>query len=114
MKAYISLLRGINVGGKHKIKMDELSALYESLGLENVSTYLQSGNVLFNFSLSDKNKLSTMVEEKIGYYFKTNIIVLIRTYSEMLQIINNNPFPNSKSVDANRLYITFLSEEPSK
>ena len=48
MKAYISMLRGINVGGHKKIKMEDLRAMYEALGFENVASYVQSGNVVFD------------------------------------------------------------------
>ena len=55
MTVAISLLRGINVGGHHQIKMEALRALYESLGLREVQTYIQSGNVIFKTSVRDAN-----------------------------------------------------------
>ena len=54
MPKYISLLRGINVSGKNKIKMPELKKLYEDMGFADVETYIQSGNVIFSSLVSDK------------------------------------------------------------
>ena len=60
MNTYISLLRGINVSGQKKIKMAELTSLYESLNFENVSTYIQSGNVVFETSFDGKELKNTI------------------------------------------------------
>ncbi len=59
METIISILRGINVGGKNKIPMAELKAIYEKAGFKNVTTYIQSGNVVFS---ADKKELSTLPE----------------------------------------------------
>ena len=62
MPKYVALLKGINVGGQKKIKMDELKALFESMNLKNASTYIQSGNVIFEDSNSNPVEL---VQKKI-------------------------------------------------
>ena len=68
LKRYVAFLRGINVGGHHKIKMAALKLLFADLGFEHVITYIQSGNVIFNAGLSQINKkcgtvLKTLVNE---------------------------------------------------
>lgn len=68
MTTYISILRGINVSGKNIIKMDALKTLYQSLEFDNITTYIQSGNVIFTSSLSD----TTLLEQKISGQIKSN------------------------------------------
>lgn len=114
MNTYISLLRGINVSGQKMIKMIELIELYESLKFNDVKTYLQSGNVIFNSSLNDIEKLSGMIEERIERKFGFRVDVLIRSINEFQQIISNNPFLKREGLDTSKLHVTFLSEIPSK
>ena len=64
MPIYVSMLRGINVGGHKKIKMDQLRASIEALGLEQVKTYIQSGNVVFKTGKISPSALSKRIEEK--------------------------------------------------
>ncbi|MCI0649682.1 MAG: DUF1697 domain-containing protein, partial [Chloroflexi bacterium] len=61
MLTYIALLRGINVGGHHKLPMKALQALLENLGLQNVKTYLQSGNVVFQSQEENTSQLSGQI-----------------------------------------------------
>lgn len=110
MKTFLSILRGINVSGQKKILMADLKNLYEELNFKDTSTYIQSGNVIFN-NKSEKG-LSKKIEQKIfeKYYF--NVPVIIRTSEEMSDIIEKNPFLNKKDIDASKLYVIYLSEEP--
>jgi uncharacterized protein (DUF1697 family) len=108
MITYISLLRGINVGGHKKILMSDLTALYQDLGLEKVCTYIQSGNVIFmanNYSSSEEisQKISQKIHEKYG--FKVAIFVI--SITEYKQIISANPF-----TDTDNVYIGFFVNEP--
>lgn len=107
MNTYISMLRGINVAGKKRIKMDELKALYESLGFKNVKTYIQSGNVVFQCSDSNASKLVKKIGEEIKQSFGLTVTVVIRTKEEYKQVIKRNPFQDK---DLSKLHITFLSE----
>lgn len=59
---YISVLRGINISSQKKITMDDLKSLYQSLGFQDVATYIQNGNVIFSADARDKTKLKTMIE----------------------------------------------------
>ena len=92
MNTYISFLRGINVGGHSKIKMKELIELYESLGLKNVKTYVQSGNVVFESNGNNINQIIKKIETGIQKQFGLDVKVMVRTPDEIKRIIKNNPF----------------------
>lgn len=113
MREYVSLLRGINVGGKRMIRMPDLVKLYEDNGLEDVITYIQSGNILFNSSSDDLACIEKTIENAIRKQYGFEVPVIIRS-ARMLEAINlNNPFLNSGIADTERLYLTFLKYEPS-
>jgi uncharacterized protein (DUF1697 family) len=115
MKTYITLLRGINVSGKKKVNMKVLKGLYESLGYQEVSTYIQSGNVVFKADKKkDKHIIAKEIEQKIAESYGFEVPILIRDVSEIQQIILENPFVTITGMDAQQLYVTFLSEEPLK
>lgn len=109
MNRYISLLRGINVSGQKKIKMDVLKVLYESLDLKEVRTFIQSGNVIFLSSESGSAKLAARVEKKIKQAFNFEVVVFIRTEQEFEKLIAKNPLAK---LDENKLHVTFLSDFP--
>jgi uncharacterized protein (DUF1697 family) len=110
MKTFISMLRGINVGGNKKISMAELKKVYEDLGLKYVQTFIQSGNVLFKFQGLDIDKLRDNIEKGISFKFGFDVKVLIRTTEELQNTIKKMPF---KKEDTERVYITFLSDKPA-
>ncbi|HXL56115.1 MAG TPA: DUF1697 domain-containing protein, partial [Chitinophagaceae bacterium] len=93
MKIYISMLRGINVSGQKKIQMIDLKALYEALKFKDVTTYIQSGNIIFkaNEKIFDEN-LAIKIEEAIYKKYNFNVPVIIRSVEEMENIISVNPF----------------------
>lgn len=112
MAVLISLLRGINVTGHNRIKMKDLRELYEALDLEKVRTYLQSGNVVFNYEEPDKSALADTIEKGIKQTSGLEVKVLLRTAEELETIVNNNPFVRENNIESERLYITFLSSSP--
>ena len=112
MSKYISLLRGINVSGQKKIKMDKLKSLYESFNLKNVQTYIQSGNVVFESDENNISKLSESIETKIHDVLGYEITVLIKRGEDFENIIRNNPF--NKKEDLSKLYVTFLQSIPDE
>ena len=114
MAKYISLLRGINVSGQKIIKMQDLKALYLSLGFDDVQTYIQSGNVVFSSNLKSAEKLATKIEAEINRRYGFDVNVLLRKTIEIEAVINNNPFCRQSAVDETKLYVTFLLEAPVK
>ena len=112
MKTYISILRGINVGGTKKIKMDALREMYATLGFTKIQSYIQSGNVIFNSSESDTSQLAKLISKKIAEVFGFEVPVLVLTVQEIKTAIENNPFLSDSSKDAAFMHFTFLSEFP--
>ena len=110
MPTHISLLRGINVGGNKKIRMAELKALYESLGFSNVSTYVQSGNVVFDADSVDTPALIARIEAAIAERFGFDVAVLLRTADDLRRILDGNPFPG---VEPAKLHALFLAAAPA-
>ena len=110
---YISLLRGINVSGQKKIIMKDLKALYESLGFENVVTYIQSGNVIFESKL-DEDVLMEKIESAIIKEYGFDVPVQVRRASEFENIIEACPFAELDLVEeGTRVMVTFLASLPS-
>jgi uncharacterized protein (DUF1697 family) len=98
------MLRGVNVTGYKRVKMDELARLYTSLGYRNVRTYVQSGNVVFDAN-DDLSASTGKIEKKLKQQFGFDIPVLIRTKNDFHRLIENNPFANK---DDSKLHVTFL------
>ncbi len=113
MPIYVSILRGINVGGHNKIKMDQLRASLEALGLERVKTYIQSGNVVFNTAKISPAALSKKIEAKILSEFGFSVSVISRTADEINKTIETNPFLREHGIDPEKLHVAFLYEAPA-
>ncbi|NQU33219.1 MAG: DUF1697 domain-containing protein [Bacteroidetes bacterium] len=115
MTTYISVLRGINVGGKRKILMADLKKLYLSLGFQNITTYIQSGNVIFDYPTStDNENFENNIQEAILQLYGFDVPVIIRKSEELQQIFNSNPFIKTEDFDINKLHLTFLKKKPEK
>lgn len=113
MPVLISLLRGVNVGGHQKIKMDALRELYESLGLKEVRTYIQSGNVVFKTAERNLPRLTQKIEGAIERSIGFRPDVVIRTAAELREIIRRNPFASRRGIEPSKLLITFLAATPT-
>ena len=113
MYTIISLLRGINVGPSKTVAMDDLVSLYRSLGLENVRSYLRSGNILFDYPVADPGKLPDLLNDRISRMVGFPVTVFLRNEDDLMGIIRNNPFPVHMPEDGTRLHVTFLSAWPS-
>ena len=107
---YAAFLRGINVGGRNKIKMETLREVCSALGFENVKTYINSGNVIFETAKTDDLKLAEKIEKAIEKEFSLKIKVMVRQMSEIEDIIKNNPFDGQFENDKD-LHVFFLDEE---
>ncbi len=107
---YVAFLRGINVGGKNKIKMETLREVCSSLGFENVKTYINSGNVIFETRKTENKKLAAKIESAIEKEFSLSIKVIVRSILEIEEIVKNNPFVGQFEDDKD-LHVFFLDEE---
>jgi uncharacterized protein (DUF1697 family) len=116
MSVYIALLRGINVGGKNMIKMADLKKTFESLGLKQVQTYIQSGNVLF-LSQQEELPLRKKIESGIESAFGFKTAVVLRTAGDLEHLIQDCPFSEKEitgaaSPDYETLYTALLTYAP--
>lgn len=112
MPVLVSLLRGVNVGGHHKINMDALRTLCESLGLRHVQTHVQSGNVVFLAPPSKLPNLAARIETAIEKSCGFRPSAILRTTDELRDVVARNPFAARPDVPPNRLLVTFLAADP--
>ncbi len=109
---YIALLRGINVSGHNLIKMTALKSLLEGIGLQQVQTYIQSGNVVFFSRVNNSRELEAMIVVGIQKEFQLEVPVLVLTEESLQQIIEENPFQHQPDFKVEKMYITYLSDKP--
>jgi uncharacterized protein (DUF1697 family) len=112
MPVFVTMLRGINVGGHNKIKMETLRALFESLGHSGVQTHIQSGNIVFQAKAKDSSALSKRVGDAIEHKFGFRPGVVVRNTAELRSVIARNPFGAQKSIDPSKLLVVFLATDP--
>ncbi|MGB6975710.1 MAG: DUF1697 domain-containing protein [Terracidiphilus sp.] len=108
MPTYIALLRAVNVGGTGKLPMADLRTLLAGLGFQNVETYIQSGNAVFDAtgSASTVHKaLAAALEKRMG----KPVGVLFRTHDQLTRVIAANPYPDEAAADGARVHAVFLS-----
>jgi len=113
MAVLISMLRGVNVGGHNKISMAELRATYESLGLKEAQTFVQSGNVVFRTKERNVAALPKRIEDAIEQRLGFRCDVVVRTPAELKDVIARNPFGKRRNVDPGKLLVTFLANHPT-
>ena len=106
MPVTVALLRGVNVGGR-TLPMAELRELVESLGFEDVRTYIQSGNVLFS---AKKRPAPGVLEAAIERRFGLEVDVMFRSALELERTIEHNPFPDA---DRSKLHVGFMATKPT-
>ncbi len=112
MTAFVSLFRGINVGGNRLVKMTDLKALHEALGLRNVITYIQSGNVVFTSDEAGAMQLQRDIEQAFAENFGFHAHVIVRSSSDLQEIIAKNPFQGQQSKETKWIAVTFLATPP--
>ncbi len=103
----VALLRGINVGGRNSVPMADLRSVLETLGLEDVTTYIQSGNVVFR-SYDSAKAIASRMEKAIEDAFGLRPAVLIRTTAELAKIVESSPF-----ADTAKVHVVFLDRKPA-
>lgn len=114
MNTYICLLRGINVSGHKIIKMAELKKMFENLGFENVKTYIQSGNIVFQSNEKMISKLEEMIHYEIETTFGFDVHTQVLTAKEIQAALDENPFMKDDSLDIKQHYFVFLNQVPEK
>ena len=100
MTRYIALLRGVNVGGKNIIKMADLKTAFERHGFENVVTYINSGNILFDSEADDITALKNICEKIIADDFKLDISVCVISADELTEALEHAPVWWNQAADA--------------
>ena len=110
---HVALLRGINVGGKNKLPMKSLVALFEDAGCANVRSYIQSGNVLFEAGSALARRIPVAIGEAIAEEFGFDIPIVTRSADELRRAIRANPFLE-KGGDESALHVAFLSARPAQ
>ena len=110
---YVALLRGINVGGRNRMPMDELARSFEQAGCVSVRTYIQSGNVVFMaapaIALSARESVAATVSARTG----TDIPIVLRSAADLARVVDENPFLGG-SQDPRALHVGFLADKPSQ
>ncbi len=112
MATYIVLLRGINVSGHNKIKMADLKLLLIELGFSNITTYIQSGNVILKSNQTESKNVEQRIIEAIKVKYGYGIKALVLTKSQLKSIFASNPFFKRKNIDIVKLHVTLLRNEP--
>jgi uncharacterized protein (DUF1697 family) len=105
---YAALLRGINVGGSRKLPMADLRTLMTGLGLEDVRTYLQSGQAVFTSDHGDEESLAAELASAIGKHFGFDVDVIVRDHAYLKAIADNCPFP-AAGLEPKQLHVTYYS-----
>ncbi len=103
---YLALLRGINVGGKNPIKMAELRAAFEAIGLDDVATYIQSGNVVFRAPRQPRAELATGIESQLGRSFGLELKIVLVSETELSGVIAGAP--RGFGADSHRCDVIFV------
>jgi len=109
MASHVALLRGINVGGRNKVPMAELREVVASLGHTGVSTYIQSGNVLFSTGDTDAGQLAAALEAAISERFGLWASVVVLSRDELAAVLAANPYPGEPN--PRLVHVVFLSAE---
>ena len=108
MTAYVALLRSVNLAGNSVLKMAELKAIGEELGLRRVRTYIASGNLLFASDMPEE-ALKVLLEQRLAMHMGRLVPVLVRTAAEMAAVVRGNPFPEAPG---NNSVAFFMNEPP--
>ncbi len=111
MSKYVAFLRAINVGGNTIIKMADLKRMFESIGLENVQTFIQSGNLIFEASEDDTTSLEKQIESQLEKATGYKIQLFVRTMRAVQSIANKSPFTANAG---ETVHVTFLNQKPDK
>jgi uncharacterized protein (DUF1697 family) len=107
---YVAFLRGINVGGHHKVPMADLRKELEKLGFENLTTLLNSGNIIFEAISNDEESLEKKISAQLEQSFGFPIPTIVRKSEMIYELLNSDPFKDVQLTKDIRLYVSFLQE----
>jgi uncharacterized protein (DUF1697 family) len=113
MTKHLALLRGINVSGHNMIKMDALKKMLESMGFQNVETYIQTGNVFVDSEDDNAASVGFKIKQEISKVFGHDVPVVMVSKSDLELCFKNNPYLKEKDCDTKKLYVAFISKELS-
>ncbi len=111
-QTYVAFLRGINVGGHHKVPMAELRKELEALSFQNVTTLLNSGNVIFEVKSSEETELSNRIAQRLEKVFQFPVPTIVISADSILELLNDDPFRDEILTKESRGYVSFLQHKP--
>ena len=109
---YVALLRGVNVGGRNKLPMKDLTSMFRAIGCDSVQIYIQSGNVVFRADPKLAGRVPDLIAESITNRFRYTIPVIVRSATELFDVVGANPFAQA-GAESNELHAVFLASSPS-
>jgi uncharacterized protein (DUF1697 family) len=112
MTKYVAFLRAINVGGKGVIKMADLARIFTRMGLKDVHTYIQSGNVICQSVERDAEKLAKRIEQALRRKMGYEVAAMVRTEAEVRAVAKSDPFRGHRLRASGKFYVAFLREKP--
>jgi uncharacterized protein (DUF1697 family) len=107
---YVALLRGINVGGANVIPMTALRASFEALGLLDVSSFIQSGNILFRSKPTESRTLASRIEKALSKEFGYTATLVLRSHAQMKTVVRTAPAGFGASPGLYRYDVVFMKE----
>ena len=110
MRTHVALLRGLNVGGHNRIAMSDLRDLATSIGLVDVVTYIQSGNLVFTSPETDQTALAAALEKRIARQLEVRPAVIVLSREEFAGVVADNPYPNEPNPKC--LHVVFHRSDP--
>lgn len=114
MSVVIALLRGVNVGGRHPVRMDLLRKVSSELGCTDVQTYVQSGNLVLRSPGKGLPVLKQQLETAFKATFGFEVPVVLRSAGDVRKIVKHNPFPKRVEAESAKLHVTFLYDDPGE
>ncbi len=113
MPRYVALLRSVNVAGHGRIAMQDLRSSFEALGYTGVTSYIQTGNVLFSTGSKSEGSIAAAIEQRLAEDFGDSPAVLLRTVGDLVRVGAASPYAKA-GADPSRHHVTFLATVPSK
>ena len=107
---YLTLLRGINVGGSNIIKMTDLKSCFEKMGFDDVTTFIQSGNVLFKTAEKDKTKLTDKIEQELSERFSYSSRIVLVSSKQLDKVVNEAPAGYGMEPEKYRYDVIFVKD----